>query len=681
MRPTTLLLCLVFSQPLLGANKPNPLIPAPQQIRYGTGRLPIAGVEIGFASSPTPQDRFAAEELASGLLSRAQVTVHVSDGEARHPAIILKRTGSGPDLPQPNEQAGPDSREAYVLSVTPEGAEIRANSSAGLFYGVQTLLQLVEETGAEAAIPEVEIHDWPGLPYRGIMVDMSHGPLPTEEEVKRQIDFLAHWKGNQYYFYSEASIEMKGYSVIEEDARFSQEEVRRIVSYARDRHVDLVPCMELYGHQHDLLRVERYADLGALRYGSEFNPRNPEVATLLSVWVEQLADIFPSPFFHVGMDETWETAKTPIAKEVSPDQLYLEQLQKVTELVHQHGKTMLIWSDMLSKYPKLLTRIPAGTIVVPWGYDATVYEPYWKPFASLPIPKMIATGVSIWNSIAPDFDVTFSNIDNFLAAGRPHGILGVMNTLWTDDALVLFRPSFPGIAYGAAASWQQNPMDRAQFFDGYARVVYPTPVADEVALGLKALTRSETHLAEATGDGVDTMRHLWDYPFARSYLARIRDRREDLHQSRLEAETAQEHFARALRLGGDHITLADFLLEARMLDYAGMRNLYALQFADIWQQLGSHPKAEDVDFYLSGEFASHDHSRLADLMDSIADLREGYRQAWDEAYTPYRRASVLSRFDAEFQQWWSWTHRLNRFAGNFHDGDTLPPLDSFFAGP
>ena len=113
-----------------------------------------------------------------------------------------------------------------------------------------------------------------------------------------------------------------------------------------------------------------------------------------------------------------------------------------------------------------------------------------------------------------------------------------------------------------------------------------------------------------------------------------------------------------------------------MLDYAGMRNLYALQFADIWQQLGSHPKTEDVEFYLSGEFASHDHSRLADLMDSIADLRESYRQ-WHEAYTPYRRRTVLSRFDAEFQQWWSWTRRLNQLARHFHDGDTLPPLDSF----
>src|SRR5206468_8252067 len=142
-----------------------------QRIQYGSGRQPIAGLEIGFAFSPPPQDRFAAEELASRLLSRAKVTVQVSEGEARQRMVVLRRAGSGSDLPQPNEQAGPDSREAYAVNVTSESAEIRANSSAGLFYGVQTLLQLVERSGTEAAFPEAEIRDWPSLPYRGIMVD------------------------------------------------------------------------------------------------------------------------------------------------------------------------------------------------------------------------------------------------------------------------------------------------------------------------------------------------------------------------------------------------------------------------------------------------------------------------------------------------------------------------------
>jgi len=235
------------------------------------------------------------------------------------------------------------------------------------------------------------------------------------------------------------------------------------------------------------------------------------------------------------------------------------------------------------------------------------------------------------------------------------------------------RPAFPGIAYGAAAAWQRDPMNRQQFFDNYAQAVYPTPVSAEVAAGLKALSRAETHLSAALGE--ETLRHLWDAPFVAARLAKLQSHHEDLRQARLKAEEAQQHLSQALQLGGDRL-LADFLLEARMLDYAGMRNLYAVEIADIWHQLGSRPKAEDVEFY-DGEIASHDHSRLADLMDAITGLREGYRQAWNEVYTPYRRGTILAKFDVEFQEWWNLQRRLNQFAGRFHDGDTLPPLDAF----
>src|SRR5206468_2525155 len=105
-----------------------------------------------------------------------------------------------------NERAGPDSRESYTLQVTPKGAEIRARSSAGIFYGVQTLLQLVEGTGPNALLPVVEIKDWPALVYRGTMIDFSEGELIRVSEAERQIDLMARFKANQFYFYSEASI-------------------------------------------------------------------------------------------------------------------------------------------------------------------------------------------------------------------------------------------------------------------------------------------------------------------------------------------------------------------------------------------------------------------------------------------------------------------------------------------
>ena len=157
---------------------------------------------------------------------------------------------------------------------------------------------------------------------RLVALDGVSGPLLTEDEVKRQIDFLARWKANQYYFYSEAGIEFQGYPELNPQARFTQEAVRRIVAYARARHVDVVPCMELYGHLHDLFRVERYAGLAALPHGGEFDPRQPQVTALLDSWVDQVAHLFPSTFFHIGFDETWEVKRLAAKSHASPADLY-----------------------------------------------------------------------------------------------------------------------------------------------------------------------------------------------------------------------------------------------------------------------------------------------------------------------------------------------------------------------
>ena len=110
--------------------------------------------------------------------------------------------------------------------MTPTGAEIRARSSAGIFYGVQTLLQMVEGTGTEAVLPVAEVGDWPALAYRGVMIDFSEGELIRVSEAERQIDLMARFKLNQYYLYSEAGIEFEGYDVVNPNGLYTREEVR-----------------------------------------------------------------------------------------------------------------------------------------------------------------------------------------------------------------------------------------------------------------------------------------------------------------------------------------------------------------------------------------------------------------------------------------------------------------------
>src|SRR5437588_4050653 len=116
----------------------NRLLPRPQQVRYGSGRLPVRGLSIRFASAPSAEDRFAAETLARFLSDRAEGPIPVSEERGSDRAIVLHRTVAVDPLPVFGESPGPDSREAYELKVTATGGELRAKSSAGLFYGVQT---------------------------------------------------------------------------------------------------------------------------------------------------------------------------------------------------------------------------------------------------------------------------------------------------------------------------------------------------------------------------------------------------------------------------------------------------------------------------------------------------------------------------------------------------------------
>ena len=658
----------------------NPLLPRPQQMRYGPGELAVRGLTIRLEAGAGTEDRFAAQVLSTFFSQRTSAAVPIVEAEVARPAIILKRTGPVDALPLPGEHSGQGSREAYMLRVTPQGVEIDAASSAGLFYGVQTLCQMVEGEGANASLPEAEIRDWPTLAYRGVMVDMSHGPLPTETEVERQLDFLSRFKANEYYFYSEASVELQGYPLLNPTGRFSQDEIRRIVAHGRERHIDVIPCLELYGHLHDLFRVEKYSDLSDIPHGTEFDPRNPRVMALLTDWVNQYVKLFPSPFVHIGFDETFqiEVAAQNSGGAAVPAKLFLQQLQRVQSLFQQQGKTVMAWGDIMVKYPEIVSELPPGLIAVAWEYDPGPEEHYqhWLgPLASHHVPHMIATGVTSWNSVTPDFIRSFDNIDTFLAAGRKSGALGLMNTIWSDDVQMLMRMTWPGMAYGAAAAWQTEPVDRGTFINDYTRTVYPPAVAAEAALALDDLARSEVELQKVLGD--ETMLALWNDPFAPAILKKCGENQDHLRQTRLLAEDAEEHLDRARSLGGDPGTLNSLLFGSRLLDYAGQKFQTAPELEEMWRRLGPRRPNDEIWWNeWSSQVTYQDHSRLVDLMDAITELRSVYRSEWLAEYAPYRLESALGRWDAEYEYWRRLQARLEAFSQSSREGDTLPSLES-----
>jgi hypothetical protein len=674
------LLWLIGIMPAAGGEALHPgLLPRPQEIRYGEGSLAVNGLAIRFASAPSAEDSFAARQLAAGLSAAGETEAFIEPTKAG-PAILLRRVGEASGLPGGNDSAGPDSREAYSLEVKPEGAEVRAASSAGLFYGVQTLLQMVEGHGRQAVLPVAEVRDWPALAYRGFMMDLSHGQLLRVSEIERQLDLLARFKANQYYFYSEASIELEGYELVNPDGRYTREEVREIVEYARPRHIDVVPCLELYGHLHDLFRVERFADLGLPRYGDEFDPRNPRVLAVIDDVLAQTARLFPSPWCHVGFDEPWSLGKIGVTPGKDPYRTYLEVLRHAAAQAQRHGKRLMFWADILSgagtlsKHPELLGELPAGVIPVPWVYDPlTNYAPYLEPLAKARAPAVVAPAIWTWNEVFPDYHRSFANINGLTATGKRYKALGILNTGWTDSAQTLYRLSLPGLAFGAAAAWQAEPVDTNRFFPDYAALSYPAAVAAEVGRALEELSTAE-ELFERLGQG-GTQFMFWADPLEPGRLARLEKQQAECRQARLLAESAEERLLRALRTLPGEPTLPTLLLAARLFDYLGMKSLYAVEWAGYFRQLKANPDAALVDLYIGNQMNAQDHGMLADLVDAVSGLREPYREAWLAESTPYRLGSALARWDAETQFWRGTWARVERLLQTRGQERAFPAID------
>jgi hypothetical protein len=654
------------------------ILPAPQQISYGAGSLPLAGLSIRLPAAAAEEDRFAAQTLAACITSATGTPTPILN-LGTGPAITLERTGASDPLPVPGETVGENSREAYTLHIATTGSRIHASSSAGIFYGVQTLCQMIEKPGAR--LPQAEVHDWPALAYRGTMVDMSEGPLLRVGDIKRQIDLMARWKNNQYYFYNETTIALDGLPPAAPGARLTKEDVREIVAYARARHVDVVPCLELYGHLHDLFRREEYSSLADFPHGVEFNAEDPRVKALIADWVNQYTELFPSPFVHVGFDETWQLQQAAAHGAAAPAAIFLKQLNYVSGLFEQHGKTILAWADIMVKIPDIVKQLPPGIIAVAWWYEPQPdpqYRRWVDPLVANHVPHIVAPGVNGWSEIAPDYDMTFENIETFIAAGRKSGALGVMNTIWSDDVQMLKRPAWPGIAYGGAAAWQQQPIDRAHFFDTYAAREYPSAAAGSVASALRHMAESETALHAVLGQ--QTMLALWGSPFNPKTLAQATAHGAELRQSRLSAEAAEEGWLRAVEQGADAASAQAYIVECRLLDYAGLKFQYGVEITQQWKLLGSHPSTDQLGNDFENIVISQQHGKLPDLMETITELKPQYSQAWLQEYTPYRLAAALGRWDAEYEYWRRLQANFFQMLEDYKPEKGLPPFESLLPG-
>ena len=347
---TLFFLLLAFTLP--AQEKPIQIIPQPVEVLPGKGVLALTkSSTIAYREALA---RETAEWLAQKLNTPTGFALKPMNGKTATILLTINETA--------DTRLG---KEGYLLDVGPKGATLSANSPAGLFYGAQTLLQLLPKeiesksvvTAANWNIPVVKVTDYPRFGWRGIMLDVSRHFF-TKEEVKAYIDQIARYKYNTLHWHLTDDngwrIEIKSLPKLTEVGAwrvertghfgdranpkpgepatyggfYTHEDIREVVAYAETRHVTIVPEIDVPGHS--MAAIAAYPELSCTKdtsirvnpgtpfsewYGNgtfkmlvdnTLNPSDEKVYAFLDKVFTEVAQLFPNPYLHVGGDECYK---------------------------------------------------------------------------------------------------------------------------------------------------------------------------------------------------------------------------------------------------------------------------------------------------------------------------------------------------------------------------------------
>lgn len=357
--------------------KAQSVIPIPLRMEQGSGTFLFTGDTKLYTNLKGEEKKMLMDYLET-------LPIHFKNGkkQTKENVVSLMITKANPQLSSP---------ESYMLEVTPHKITVQATSGAGLFYGVQTLLQMAQPAMEGAwSVQATAIQDSPRFEYRGLMLDVSRH-FRSKEFVKKQIDALAYYKLNRLHLHlTDAAgwrIEIKKYPLLTELAAwrpeanwkrwwneggrkycrfdapgasggyYTQDDIRELVNYARERHITIIPEIEMPAHSEEVLTA--YPELscsGEPYKNADFCVGNEKTFTFLEDVLTEVMELFPSQYIHVGGDEAgkaaWKTCPK-CQKRMKDEQLdNVDELQsylihRVEVFLNAHGRKLLGWDEIL----------------------------------------------------------------------------------------------------------------------------------------------------------------------------------------------------------------------------------------------------------------------------------------------------------------------------------------------
>lgn len=367
-----------------------------------------------------------------------------------------------------------EEEECYRLSVMPEGVKIQGTEKS-IFYGMQTLIQIMEQSGAK--LPGVEIKDYPSMANRGFYHDMTRGRIPTLTWMKKLADKMARYKMNELQLYMEHTYLFRDFSEVwRDDDPMGPEEILELDTYCYERGIELVPSISTCSHLYKLLRTKQWKHLCELEAPDRepFNAwskmahhtidiSNEESMELVKKMVREFRPLFRTRKFNICGDETFDLGKGKSAQYCEKKGLgnaYVEYVSELCRYVKSLECQPMMWGDVVSEYPEMLERFPEDTIFLNWGYDGGVSEESTKIFGERKVTFYNCPGVSGWSRLCNDYKNAYENIRRMAEYGKNNHADGLLNTDWGDFYHTVHPEfSFVGMIYGAQFAWG-NPIEK-----------------------------------------------------------------------------------------------------------------------------------------------------------------------------------------------------------------------------
>ena len=440
------------------------VIPMPRSVEYHSGNFTISP-ETKFYTNLSAESRQALTDYLEGT----------SLGSVPFAESATGNNGIELNLCDSSIVTG---NEAYRIEIDKKGIRLSASTETGIFYGLQTLLQLLNNSDNKT-LPALTINDSPRFPYRGLHLDVSRHFF-DKEFVKKQLDAMAYFKMNRLHWHLTDGagwrIEIKKYPRLtsfaawrpfdklndwwvggrtfceQDDPRavggyYTQDDIREVVAYAAERHITIIPEIEMPGHYEEVLAT--YPELscsGKPYVNADFCIGTEKTFEFLENVLLEVIDLFPSEYIHIGGDEasksSWKTCprcQKRMADEHlnSVDELQSYMIHRIEKFLNDHGRKIIGWDEIieggLSPTATVMSwRGEEGGIKAVKAGNQAIMTPgkycYLDAFQDAPNTQPMAIG----GYLTLEKVYSFEPVPDSLSTKEAELILGVQGNVWTE---------------------------------------------------------------------------------------------------------------------------------------------------------------------------------------------------------------------------------------------------------